>query len=493
MTRLAMMALSLAMAGTIASFAAGCGGSATTNPQNGADAAPAADAPPVVTDDGGLCTPTDTCASLGYTCGSFTDSCGSTQTCTPGCSGTDTCSSAHVCTPVHTGAGRPFGTHGGYHTPGVIFPSNHSQAELDDATASYYDAWKSRYIEPACVSGQFRISTGGGTGGGNDTYTVSEGHGYAMVVTAMMFGHDPAAQTTFDGLFRYFDSHHSSTNGALMAWAQNEDCENVEGPDSATDGDLDVAYALLLADRQWGSAGAIHYKAEALKVIAGILESDIQPANTLLVGDWVSPSDEHYNGTRPSDFMISHFKSFGAASGVARWSQVVDKTYALTAYIQGHQASATGLLPGFLVDANTATPAPAPANWLENPSDGRYDYNACRVPFRLATDFLMSGDTRSQVAVQKINAWIRGAAGGDPGNIKDGYQLNGNATGSGPDLCFVSPFAVSAMVESAGGGSNQTWLNDLWDEIDGRGLQGYYGDSVKMLCMLVLSGNWFVP
>ena len=39
---------------------------------------------------------------------------------------------------------------------------------------------------------------------------------------------------------------------------------------SATDGDLDIAFGLLLADKQWGSAGAINYLAEARKVIAAI-------------------------------------------------------------------------------------------------------------------------------------------------------------------------------------------------------------------------------
>jgi endo-1,4-beta-D-glucanase Y len=486
MTRLAMVALCLVVAGTTGTFAAsGCGGSASPSNQT-------ADAGPVVTDDGGLCTPSDSCSSLGYTCGSFTDSCGTTQSCVPGCTGTDSCNGDHVCVPGGSREAHPFGTHGGYHTGGVIFPSNHSQAELDAATASFYDKWKAAYIEPACVAGQFRISTGGGTGGGGDTYTVSEGHGYAMVVTAMMDGHDPDAHATFDGLFRYFDSHQSTTTPHLMAWAQNAACENVEGPDSATDGDLDVAYALLLADRQWGSAGAINYKEEGLEVIAAILEGDIQPANNILVGDWVSPTDEHYDGTRPSDFMISHFRSFAAASGVARWTAVIDKTYALTAYIQGHQAQASGLLPGFLVAADTATPAPAPGHWLEDTTDGQYDYNACRVPFRLAMDFLMSGEPRSQTAVQKINTWIRGETNGDPDKIVDGYKLDGTATGGGPDLCFIAPFTVSAMVEAASG-SNQTWLDDLWDNIENRDLEGYYGDSVKIQCMLVASGNWFVP
>src|SRR5215510_228137 len=43
-------------------------------------------------------------------------------------------------------APHPFGTHGGYVTAGVIFPSNHSQAELDAQTAAFYDQWKARYL-----------------------------------------------------------------------------------------------------------------------------------------------------------------------------------------------------------------------------------------------------------------------------------------------------------------------------------------------------------
>jgi endo-1,4-beta-D-glucanase Y len=371
---------------------------------------------------------------------------------------------------------------------GVIFPSNHSQAELDQATSSYYDQWKAKYIEPACTAGQFRIKTGDGTA----AYTVSEGHGYAMVVTAFMKGHDPDAHEVFDGLYRYFDAHRDSAHPGLMAWAQNEACANVMGADSATDGDLDVAYALLLADAQWGSDGAIDYRAQALVTIADILAADVHPSNSILVGDWANETDDHYDGTRPSDFMVSHVKAFAKASGVSRWDDVLDKTYAITAYVQAHAAAQTGLLPGFVVGAPGATPKPAPSGWLEGSGDGRYDYNACRVPWRLATDFLMSGEPRSQAAVRPINAWIQSATGGDPENVKDGYKLDGSATGSDPDLCFVAPFAVSAMVQPASG-TNQPWLNALWDAIAGRQLEGYYGDTVKMLCMIVVSGNWWTP
>src|SRR5262245_44911794 len=54
---------------------------------------------------------------------------------------------------------HPFGTHGGYVTTGVIFPSNHSQAELDAATAADYDTWKATYLVPGCNAGEYRIKS----------------------------------------------------------------------------------------------------------------------------------------------------------------------------------------------------------------------------------------------------------------------------------------------------------------------------------------------
>jgi hypothetical protein len=56
-------------------------------------------------------------------------------------------------------------------------------------------------------------------------------------------------------------------------------------------------------------------------------------------------------------------------------------------------------------------------------------------------------------------------------------------------MCFVAPFGVSAMVDAG----NQTWLNRVWDAVVATGPSGYYGDTVKMLSMIAMSGNWWTP
>jgi endo-1,4-beta-D-glucanase Y len=81
-----------------------------------------------------------------------------------------------------------------------------------------------------------------------------------------MAGHDAKAQELFDGLYQVFRSQPSNLNRQLMAWAIGSDCKAIQPATSATDGDLDIAFALLLANRQWGSAGTIDYAGEARKV-----------------------------------------------------------------------------------------------------------------------------------------------------------------------------------------------------------------------------------
>ena len=389
--------------------------------------------------------------------------------------------------PVGT-LGRPFGTHGGYHGTGVLFPSDHTQTELDDATESFYDQWKMSYLKPGCQAGQYLMKSSPST----EPWTVSEAHGYGMVVAVIMAGYDPDARSIFDGLYAFYDGHRSTVDSDLMAWAQDASCQNVQGADSATDGDIDIAYALLLADVQWGSGGAIDYLAEGQRIVAAILASDVHPENSILVGDWATSGVPQYTGTRPSDFMTSQFKAFQRTSGVARWNDVVDKTYAVVTFLQQNHSPSTGLLPDFAINAPTPTPQPAPADWLEGADDGNYAWNACRTPWRLAIDYLMSGEPRSQTAVRKMNEWVRAKTSDNPAGITDGYKLDGTALGSSPQLAFMAPFGASAMVEAATG-TNQAWLNALWDAIVGQGVSEYYGDSLKLQAMIVMSGNWWVP
>jgi endo-1,4-beta-D-glucanase Y len=381
---------------------------------------------------------------------------------------------------------------------GAIRPTG-AQGALDMAVKAQYDQWKGKYLKNDC--GGYYVFTNGGAGANAETFlTVSEGHGYGMVISAMMAGADPQAQEIFDGMYLLQTKYPSINNKDLMAWGIDKGCMPVDGGkgDSATDGDLDEAYALLLADKQWGSAGKINYLNEAKRIIAAIQKSEINPMTKLpLLGDWSMPDDPtFYWITRPSDFMVDHFRAFGKATGSAAWMDTVNAIYTLVDYTQANLSPMTGLIPDFIKETNTPTPKVVPIAFTNDPKylgeelKTDYDYNSCRVPWHLGTDYVVSNDAGVKGRLDKINAFIKGKTGGDPSKIVDGYSLLGVSPASaGANDCFTAGFGVAAIVDKA----NQQWLDGIWGHLSQAAPDDYYPDTIRLIAMMVISGNWWAP
>ncbi len=383
---------------------------------------------------------------------------------------------------------KPFPQHVTY-AAGTIKPGHVSQKQLDDQVSSFYKNWKARYIRDNAGEGQYYIWVEGTVG---NKICVSEAQGYGMMIVALMAGYDTAAQKIYNGLYSYFKAHPSIRSPYLMAWAQTKNFNDFEKT-SAPDGDIDIAWSLLLADAQWGSRGNINYRMEAQYMIASIMQQEINPETfTVLLSDAVQPDGKDYFDTRSSDFMPAHFKVFNAVTKDKRWKNVVDRNYTLFSFLQNSYSPDAGLLPDFIQHVN-AVPSPSAPNYLESRYDGHYNYNACRVPWRIATDFILNGDKRSKELTGKINKWIQETTGTNPDNISAGYRLDGtDIKGRNFEaMSFVSSFAVSAMVDK----SNQVWLNKLWDYIIGFDLDqfDYYDNTIKMINLIILSGNYWAP
>ncbi|MFJ2931873.1 glycosyl hydrolase family 8 [Streptomyces sp. NPDC087219] len=391
--------------------------------------------------------------------------------------------------PTGTGGGGgtavPFGSHLKPYAAGTLKPSG-SQATLDQKVVDYYNRWKSAFVRQNCGNGWYQIISPDA-----DHPYVAEAQGYGMVVAATMAGADPDAKKIFDGLVKWKIDHPSAVNPNLLAAEQDVDCRSVNGGDGATDGDMDVAYGLLLADKQWGSTGTYNYKDLALKHIAAIKKDELNPTTKLLkLGDWSSSGDQYYYISRTSDWMVDHFRAFRTASGDTTWDAVRTAHQTQISRLQSTYASGTGLLPDFVVDTNT-TPKPAPGQVLEDPNDGAYWWNACRTPWRIADDAVTSGDATSLAAARKLNSWIKTKTGGDPNKIAIGYKLNGTQISAGSEAAFFAPFAVAAMTDSG----SQAWLDALWNKMLATPIDtsSYFSASIQLQVMITASGNHWVP
>jgi endo-1,4-beta-D-glucanase Y len=371
-------------------------------------------------------------------------------------------------------AGTPY-------VPGTLRPSV-SQATQDQALQKYYDFWKKNFLTTKCGSGTYAVLSKDA-----DHSFVAEGEGYGLAISAMMADKDTQARSIVDGILKFVKAHPSVNNKDLHAAEQDANCKSVNGSDSATDGDLEIAYGLLVADKKWGSTGSVNYKAEAVRIINAIKKSEVNGTTKFtLLGDWGNDA-EYKNSSRSSDWMPGHLRAFAAATGDTFWDSVRTRSETAVSQLQSQYAPNTGLLPDFVVNTNS-TPKPAPANFLEGPYDGKYSWNACRDPWRLGADAISAPGSAAAAQVRKMNTWIKSATGGDPAKIQSGYSLSGSKTESGQHPCFTAPFAVAAMTDPG----SQAWLDKLWTAVSSWSPDStdYYGTGITVQVLLILSGNY---
>ncbi len=403
--------------------------------------------------------------------------------------------------PNALSANRPFPQHIDYGSDSIL-PNQYPRDWLDDDVRDFYDYWKQEYVVSAgqdtAGNPLFRIAFGHPDEAEHGT-TVSEGQGYGMIITAFMAGYDPDARRLFDGMWRFVRQHPSTITPHLtMAWRVSENEPQEGDDDSAFDGDADIAYALLLADKQWGSQGAVDYAGMARTRIQAVLGSTIGPDSQLpLLGDWVDLAGAKYNQYthRTSDFMPETFRAFLAFTGNGAWKQVLDTTRATAFKLQRRFSPSAGLLPDFIIPTSqyNHTPIPAYPGFLPeddgDKNEGYYAYNAARVPFRFGLDALLNKDETSRDIVRMITRWAR-TQHVSPDNIVDGYNLNGfPLPGSdGFSAAFAAPLGIAAMNDPG----HQDWLNQIYDAVN-QEHQGYYEDSLNLLSLLVMTGNYWSP
>jgi endo-1,4-beta-D-glucanase Y len=366
--------------------------------------------------------------------------------------------------------------------PGAKIRPTMSPEKQREAVLRYYESWKDTFVTQACGDDAYQVVSP------DAAYPfVAEGQGYGLVITASMASLDPEAKKIFDGILHYVLEHPSTNNPDLTAAEQDSSCADASGGNSATDGDMDIAYGLLLADKQWGSNGDVNYAQLAIKRIAAIKRSEVHPTTKLmLLGDWSTAQDgDLYATSRSSDWIVHHFRVFKAATGDPFWDDVLRAHQTAIASLQGTASPGTGLLPDF-AQAGESTVRPVGGKVLESPRDGDYYFNACRTPWRIGLDAITSADSTSITAAQKINQWAVKATGGDPDRFAAGYTLDGRRLQDTSINTFWAPLAVAAMTDQ----TSQAWLDALWEKMVATPIapKAYFGTTIQLQVMLIVSG-----
>jgi len=257
-----------------------------------------------------------------------------------------------------------------------------------------------------------------------------------------------ADKPTFDKLWQYVQAHNDSHG--LMNWHLGSGGDTV-GANSATDGDEDIGFALVLADKQWGG-----YTSTTKEYLTKMAAADFATDGTVRGGD-------EFANVNPSYLAPAFYRTFAAYSGDKRWTTILDKSYQT---LKSTADGTTGLVP----------------DWQGGDS---YGYDAARTPFRVALDACWNGEARAIEFSTKIAAFFAklGAAA-----IKDGFKLNGSVTGQVNNATFVGPAGASGMA-----GHQSTLVNDVYAAVSATATSGgdsYYNTSWAFFTTLMMTGNF---
>ncbi len=377
-------------------------------------------------------------------------------------------------------ASHPFPTHVTYQVG--VMPSA-SQSTRDAAVEKQYNSWKSNYLVHGCASNEYYVSTKG-DGDATNNGPVSEGQGYGMNIVPLMAGYDANAQTEFNGLWQLVKDHEDQYG--LMEWQlDGKTCQYYSSgtPDAATDGDLDIGYGLILADQQWGG-----YTADAKAWLASIYAHDVAPDGHLKCED-----DGPNTDTRPSDHMIDHLRAFAAYDTAHNWNKVIQRTEAVDSSLVANYSPTYGLLSDFVVNADTSSPQPAPANYQENQPDNIVGYNSIRVPWHMGTDALLNGSAAASFEYSEAQKWeacSKKVSGSNPQNVYPHLKLNCTAYSTSDQ----AEEAADSIGPSAMAAGDQAWTNTIWNYLATNPFgDGYYGETIKMLVYIVMAGDYWSP
>jgi endo-1,4-beta-D-glucanase Y len=359
-----------------------------------------------------------------------------------------------------TGAGGAGGSGPGVGGAGGAAPGTCATAALSATAAGRlaadYETWKTGYVRECAATSSAAVLMDSST-------VVSEGIGYGMLLSAAN-----ADRALFDKLWKFYTDHGDMRG--LMNWRVAPcDPPGNNNANSATDGDLDAAMALVQANLRWGS-----YATAAADLIGKIkrfeTDSCTNGLSVLRPGDRFGGCSDTNPGNmgkvNPSYFAPGYYRVFATidTTNAAFWTKLAADSYTLLAQYQA---------------ANQATRGGLMSEWgfADGRTDGSaYGYNACRTPWRIATDYFWYCTPEARTFLQGVTTYVDGQGGIST------VPFDKNSA-------FLGAFALSAMPlgQSKLDGYINAWLTTPMDDMP------YFQATLKRLYLQLAAGQFARP
>lgn len=345
---------------------------------------------------------------------------------------------------------------------------------VDDAREAY-EVWKTELLEN-CGEGVFRVRWSSD----RPDATVSESMGYGMLLTVAQDD-----RLEFDGLWAYYQL--AANQNGLMHWlrhgcdAHRETIYEEYPDDAASDADLDVAMALIMADCKWGGETYAPAARELLKAISDheiIVEEE---STVLLPGDnawFVGQGGTCINPSYSTPAYYRVFADFVTDEGEQeKWTTLTHDTYAM---LSANQNPNTGLLSNW---SSLSGEQAACADVMHCPNEFAED--ATRTAWRISTDYLWHGSGEAKAFLDTLTGWI--ASEGGTEGLQASYTLEGEEGSCSPP---PGRFLTVGALASGAASSDAEMVNEFTEEmmalkdLDSREI------SLKAVYLLQLTGQF---
>jgi endo-1,4-beta-D-glucanase Y len=228
-----------------------------------------------------------------------------------------------------------------------------------------------------------------------NSITTSEGQSYAMLRAVWIDD-----KQTFDLVWAWTKQNLDRPNDKLFGWQWGKKANGSfgfldnGGNNSASDADNDIALALVLASRRWGSQD---YLTQAQPIIKDIWQYETAEANSkryITAGNWAATNTKMV--INPSYFAPYAWRLFATVDKQHNWISLVDPAYELLQKIGTlplDKSKGVGLAPDWIEinRSNGDITHPTLSGMTTN-----YSYDAIRVPFRVALDYQWNNDPKAK-------------------------------------------------------------------------------------------------
>jgi hypothetical protein len=368
--------------------------------------------------------------------------------------------------------------------PYGIKPNCVSQEEMNqDCLNAFEDFIKNSVTSEGCPPGvAFRVHNGEGIAfAGSEAFdTYSEGIAWGMLLSVIMDNGSNNARTYFDGFNAYRKAFRNSIG--LMGWHVDKNAV-LKDSGIAVEADENMAMALILAHRKWGSRPDRNYGNDAKEIINALMNDCVQKPELFMKpgATWGG-----YKLIHPCNFDVCFYKEWEQFTGDPRWLKVQEESYSIFQKIYTRYPS--GYLPHWCdYDGNK------PTGQKDYFMDDTFEFDALQTAFKIPLDYLLYGDQIHSLAFSipnSLSSSIRKSTNESVNRIGSGYDLNGNIVNlTYGNSAFIGAFGVASMVSPA----HQQWCNSLYSSLRNQptgGKWGYYKDIIRLFSLIIMSGNY---